>query len=64
MAMSDGLPEFVVKPYSMNDAGYPVYRQFVLDSGLGLGGFRVASFVEEKDAHDYAEYRNNNEAVT
>ncbi len=48
---------FVVKPYNPHGGGYEVHRTWPLDNGSGDGGCRVATFVDEHEANDYAKYR-------
>src|SRR5210317_625405 len=60
-----GMDEFVVRAYSFELGGYPVYQRWELDQqpGVWVDGARIATFVLESDAVDYCEYRNNYERV-
>ncbi len=48
-----------VQPYSINDNGYSIHFFYPLDSGLGEGSYRVATFVAELEAGHFATYCNH-----
>jgi hypothetical protein len=54
----DERSRYEVQPYSNDDCGYSVHLTYLLDSGNGRGGYRVATFVDESMARHFAEYCN------